>query len=48
MTGRAGDSEIARGAAEDLRTVEQHVAVGNKRQIGLVDALLLEVEDEQW
>ena len=48
VTRRAGDPEIARGASEDLRAVEQHVAESDERQVGLVDALLLEIEDEQW
>ncbi len=48
VTGRAREPEVARRAAEYLRAVEQHVAVGDKRQIDLVDALFLEVEDKTW
>ena len=46
VTGRAGETEIARRASEDLRAVEQHVAVGHERQIGLVNALFLEIENK--
>ena len=48
VTGRTGDAQIAGRAAEDLGTVEQHVAVGDQRQVGFVDPLLFEIEHEKW
>ena len=46
VTGGAGDSEFPRRAAENLGAVKQHVAIGDQRQIGLVDALFLEVQHQ--
>ena len=46
VTGRTSNPEVLRRIAKDLRAVEQHVAIGHQRQVGLVDALLLEIEDE--
>ena len=47
VTGRTADSDITRGTAEDLRAVEQHVAIGDEWEVRFIYALLLEVEHKQ-
>ena len=47
VAGRAGDAKLARRATEDLGAVEQHVAIGDQRQVGLIYALLFETQYKQ-
>ena len=46
MAGRAGEPERTGARAEDLRRIEQHVAIGDEKELLLVHPALLEVEHQ--
>ena len=46
VAGRTGEAERAGARAQDLRRIEQHVAVGDEKEPLLVDSPLLEVEHQ--
>lgn len=46
MAGGTGNPKFLRRTAEDLRTVKQHVAISDKRQVGFVFTGFLELKNK--